>query len=91
MVPEIWSATDIIFCRFGFFFCPFTPPQQSKKPKFKQQQQQRTTTTTGDIIILHMFTKNYDHRCTVAETEGRTDGETDIRTKKVTYRGGCPT
>ena len=25
MVPEISSATDIIFCYFGLFFCPFTP------------------------------------------------------------------
>ena len=25
MVPQIWSATDITFCHFRLFFCPFTP------------------------------------------------------------------
>ena len=25
MVPEMWSATDRIFCHFGLFFCPFSP------------------------------------------------------------------
>ena len=25
MLPEIWSATGIIFCHFGPFFCPCTP------------------------------------------------------------------
>ena len=25
MLPKTWSATHIIFCHFGSFFCPFTP------------------------------------------------------------------
>ena len=33
MVPEIWSATDRIFCHFGLFF-DILPPSQSKKSKF---------------------------------------------------------
>ena len=25
IVPEIWSVTNIYFCHFGLFFCPFIP------------------------------------------------------------------
>ena len=33
MIPEIWSATDRIFCHFGLFF-DILPRSQSKKSKF---------------------------------------------------------
>ena len=34
MVPEIWSATDIIFCHFGPFFA-LLPPKKPHKSKFR--------------------------------------------------------
>ena len=51
MVPEIWSATDKMFCHFGPFFCPFTPPPPNNP---KNQNFER----------YHHFTqctKNHDH------------------------------
>ena len=33
MVPEIWRATDIIFCHSGLFFAPL-PPYGPRKSKF---------------------------------------------------------
>ena len=36
MVPEISSATDIIFCNSGPFFCPFTPLWNQKTKIFKK-------------------------------------------------------
>ena len=48
MVPEIWSVTDRMFCRFGLFL-PFTTLKNKKKQ------------TPGDIIILHKCIKNHNH------------------------------
>ena len=63
-------------------FCPFTllTPKKSKFWKIKK--------TPGDILILHMCTKNYDHRCTVPEKWCATVGQTHW---KMTHRGGWPT
>ena len=55
MIPEIWSATDIIFCHFGLLFA-LLPPLQPKKLKFW-----KTEKMYGDIIILHMCTINGNH------------------------------
>ena len=55
MVPEIWSATDRIFCHFGPFL-PFYPPNNPKNQNFEKLKE-----NTGDIIILHKCTKNHDH------------------------------
>ena len=33
MIPEIWSATDIIFFSFWTIFCPFTPPPPNNPEK----------------------------------------------------------
>ena len=54
MVPEIWGATDIIFCHFGLFFA-LTPnnPENQNFEKMKKR--------PGYIIILHKCTKNHDH------------------------------
>ena len=50
-VPEIWCMTDVIvISHFGLFFALLLPNQNFEKIK----------TTPGDIIILHMCTKNYD-------------------------------
>ena len=51
--------TDVIVIfHFGLFFAflPSPPPQQPKKSKLKKMKKK----TPGDIIILHMCTKNYD-------------------------------
>ena len=53
MVPEIWCVTDVIVTsHFGLFFA-LLPPKQPKKLKLMKK-------TLGDIIILHISTKNYD-------------------------------
>ena len=55
-VPEIWCVRDVIvFFHFGLFFAllpPNSPKNQNLKKKMKK--------SPGDIIILHMRTKNYD-------------------------------
>ena len=88
-VPETWRLTDVNFIfHFGLFFYPFTPLTTRKIKVSKKQKK-----TPGDII-LHVFTKNYDHMMYVSwdmMRDGRTDGQTDGRTEKVTCRGGCPT
>ena len=55
MVPEIWSATGIIFCHLGLFFAVL-PLQQAGKSKFETMNKM-----PGDIITLHMCTikENY--------------------------------
>ena len=54
-VPEIWFITDVIFFHFGPFFA-FLPLNSPKNQNFEKNEK-----TPGDIIILHMCTKNYDH------------------------------
>ena len=56
----------------------------------------------GDIIILHMCTKNsnqimygswdmVDEERTDRQANGGKEGRTGEREEKMTYRGGCPT
>ena len=52
MVPEIWSATDIIFCHFGHFL-PFYPTNNPKNQYFEKMKK-----ISRDIIMLHMCTIN---------------------------------
>ena len=52
MVPEIWSATNKIFCHFGPFF-PFYPPNKIKNKNFEKMKK-----SPGDIMNLHMCTIN---------------------------------
>ena len=54
MIPEMWRATDRIFCHFGPFF-PFYPLATRKIKMIKKWKK-----TPGDII-LHKCTKNHDH------------------------------
>ena len=64
-VLEIWHVKDaIVVFHFGFIFCPFTPPP-SPPPRCssnsqKNQDFKKMKKKPGDIIILHMCTKNYD-------------------------------
>ena len=48
MVPEIWSATDIIFCHSWLFF-GLLPPYGPRKSKFWKKKLEKTP---EDIIIL---------------------------------------
>ena len=55
MVPEISSATDILFCYFGLFFLPFhpAPPNNAENLNFEKIKK-----ASRDIIILHISTTN---------------------------------
>ena len=55
MVPEISSATDIIFCHFGQYF-NHLPPKHPKNQNFEKMKK-----SCGHIIILHKCIKNQDH------------------------------
>ena len=56
MVPEIWSAIDIIFCHFGQFFALLPYPKNLTNQNFGKM-----IKMPGDIIILHMRTINDNH------------------------------
>ena len=47
MVPEIWSAADIIFCHSGPFIA-LLPPYGPRKSKFPKKMEK----TPEDIIVL---------------------------------------
>ena len=53
MIPEMWSATDRIFCHFGPVFCLFTPLTAQKIKIFIKMKK-----PPGNIIILHKCTIN---------------------------------
>ena len=46
MIPEIWSAADIIFCHFGPFFAPLQP----RKLKFWKNEKK------NQLEILSFYT-----------------------------------
>ena len=54
--PEIWSATDRIFCHLGQLFA-LLPPPPPNSPKMKTS----TTKKNPGDMILHKCTKNHDH------------------------------
>ena len=56
-IPEIWHMTDIIYISYFGPFSAILPPKSPKKQNFKKWKKK----TPGDIIILQMCTKNYDH------------------------------
>ena len=57
MVPEIQSEKDKIFGHF----CLFTPPPLSYTNNLlKSKLKKKTKKTSGDLIILHMCSKNHD-------------------------------
>ena len=85
-ILEIWCATDVILIfYFGIFFPPFTPLTTLKNQDFKE-----TKKTPGDIIILHMCTKNNYH---IMHSSWNMLGDRwrDRQMEKVTYRGEFPT
>ena len=81
--------TDIISVfHFGIYFALTSLKNLKIKIIIKLKKKKKKTKQTGDIIILHMCTKNNDQNV-VHDTW--TDRRTDTWTEKVTYRGGCPT
>ena len=48
------------FLSFWTFFLPFYPPNNPKNQNFNNNKKKKKKKTPGDIIILHMCTKNYD-------------------------------
>ena len=91
MVYGSWDMVhDRCNCYFSFWFifcflCPNSPKNQNFDKMKKAH---------GDIIILHMCTKNYDQMRYGSWDMVRnrwTDRLTNRRTEKLTHRGGCPT
>ena len=56
IVPEIWSATDRIYCHFGPMFLPFYPLATWKIKILKKWKK-----SPGDTFILHKCTISDDH------------------------------
>ena len=54
--PEIWCVTDVIVIFHFVLYFALLLPQQPKESKFKKNEKK----TPGDIIILHICTKNHD-------------------------------
>ena len=84
-VPEIWHVTDLICFSFWAILLPFYPPSPPLPNSPKNQNFQKMKKTSGDIIILHMCTKNYDQIMYISWNMVY-----DERMKKVAYRSGCP-
>ena len=75
-VPVIRRMTDVIFIsHFGLFFALLSP-LRAQKIKIKKKMKK----TPGDIIILDMCTKNYDHMCMVPKIWCAMDGWMDRQT-----------
>ena len=96
MLYYFWDILcDRCSCYFSFWaiFCPFTtPPSPLTAQKITILKKWKKT--PGDIIILHVCTRNYDQMMYGSwgmVQDRRTDRQTDGWTEKVTYRGGCPT
>ena len=73
-------------CYFSFWaiFLPFYPLTAQKNQNFIKMKR-----APGDIIIFHMCTKHYD-QMTYSSWDMVHNRQTDGRTEKVTYIGGCP-
>ena len=68
MVPEIWGATDRIFCHFGSFLPLFTALTTWKIKILKKMKK-----APGDITILQLCTQNDNHirkLCNLPLTQG---------------------
>ena len=61
-VPEIWCVTDVIIFHFGLFFAllPTPPPRLAPTKQPKKSKIQKNEKKIGDIILLHMCTKDDD-------------------------------
>ena len=95
--PEIWFVTDVIVIfHFGLFFALLVPSKFKKKEK-KACRYHHFTDVYQNIMMRYAVpeiwraTDGRMDRRTDGWTDGRTDGWTDRRTKKVIYRGVCPT
>ena len=87
----LYCSRDMARDRCNYFsfwaiFCPFTPLTAQKIKIFKIWKKKNL----GDIIILHMCTKNCDQMI-YSSWDMVHDRRTNEQTEKVTYRGGYPT
>ena len=81
-VPEIWYIRHVILIFYLGLFFVLLPPNDRKNQNF-----QKIWKRHGDIIVLHMCTKNNDQMMFGSWNWCVMDGWME----KVTYRGGCPT
>ena len=90
--PMLYCSLDMVSngfnCYFSFWaiFCPFIP-LTAKKIKIFQKWKKHLEISSFYIRVPKIMIR----RCTVPEIWCATNGRTDRRTEKVTYRGGCPT
>ena len=70
-------------CNFYFSFWAIFLPKNQNLKKWKKK-------TSGDIIILHMCTKNYDHMMHGSWDRCTTDGWTEGRKKWYIMEGAPP-
>ena len=54
---DMESETNRIFCHFGPFFALLPPPPNNPK----NQNFEKMEKASGDVIILHLCTKNHNH------------------------------
>ena len=80
------AVTDVICFSFWAILLPFyLPPPSHSLTAQKIKIFQKMKKTSGDIIILHMCTKNYDQIMHISWNMVY-----DERMEKVTYRSWCP-
>ena len=74
---------------FWDIFCPFTPPSLTAK-KLKLRKNEKNAWRYHHFT--HVYQKLWSNDVLfLGYGARRTEGQTDGRTEKVTYRGGCPT
>ena len=62
---------DVTYFSFWAIFCPFTTLITAQKIKILKNEKKKKL--PGDIIILHMYPKNYDHMMHGSEIRCVTD------------------
>ena len=82
-----WDMTRD-WCSFFFFLGYFLSFYTLHSPK-NQNRLKKNKKTPGDIIFLHICTKNYDHLI-YSSWVWRTDGQRDEWTEKATQEAGAP-
>ena len=78
------------FLSFWTIFCSFTPPPLGpNNPKNQIKKFQKMKKTSGNIIILHIHIDDMMNSSWDMVHNGWMGRQTDWRSEKVMYRGGC--